>query len=998
MNKKLKNVFAALGLTLLLPAAANAQQTSVVFSDDFSSGNISAWTVIDVNNDSKTWAYMDNRFANNQGAAGCLYGTPGDDWLITPALNLTAGREYTLRFKYGNAGYGPDKMTVAMGREATVEGMTTTLLAETDVNNEFASAAADYTKTVTVDEDGVYYIGIHSTGNDTFYLIIDDFAVETSVNTDAPAAPAIEAVAGEQGALKVDLTITCPTTNAAGGELTSPLTKVVLNRDGEMIKTWEGSDIAATLTYTDNDAKQGVNTYAVSAFNESGESPAATAQVKAGVDVPTPVQAFITDDEVDGVPAMTAQWEAVSETGANGGYVNPQLVKYNIYDIVTDYYSTTTQLKATTEEGATSFNFGINPDEGEQKDIARLYAIAAENAAGQGDIYYIGGIRIIGEPYMLPFEETVAQGKNNGKLWWSEKSSDYSASWYTNSSETYNDEQNSGSISWTPTEETDLFALNTGKISLEGAVNPVVRFAVKSTPATASKVSVAISKQSGDDEVLATIDFTEETEEGWKTAKADLKDFLDSRYVIVKFIFEGVKGTTIYLDDIHVEDELSDNLALKMDAPASTIKGSETKVNITVENTGSNAAADYTVKLFADNEEVWSATESESLQSHSKKAYEATFVPTLFDEAESLELKAVVEWSDDLDEDDNEATATVELKEASAPQPENLQIEGENGGYTLTWNGPSDLLLSVTDDFESYKPNTVDAGENTSDEVKGLWGEWTTYDKDGAWTDAVFNTKLPFEGYKYAYVLFNPSLYNADLLAAVPALNPHSGNQYMMAVNNYSMWTSNPQDNWLISPELTGIEQEISFWARSYSEEYPETYIVRYSTTDTQESSFAVVEAENAEGTLPAEWTEVKVTVPEGTKYFAICQSTPGDNAKIFMLDDVTYYTSAGEVVSYNIYLDGELIGNVPAGEDVDFSYLYSESLSVDTHDFSVAAVYANGQQSQPVSVSVVITGIGNVESNHVSTDGKAYSISGQAVGKNYRGIIIVNGKKVVKK
>lgn len=43
-------------------------------------------------------------------------------------------------------------------------------------------------------------------------------------------------------------------------------------------------------------------------------------------------------------------------------------------------------------------------------------------------------------------------------------------------------------------------------------------------------------------------------------------------------------------------------------------------------------------------------------------------------------------------------------------------------------------------------------------------------------------------------------------------------------------------------------------------------------------------------------------------------------------------------------------------------------------------------------------TGIQAIQQNGVKADGIMYSLSGQKVGENYKGIVICNGKKMIKK
>ena len=75
-------------------------------------------------------------------------------------------------------------------------------------------------------------------------------------------------------------------------------------------------------------------------------------------------------------------------------------------------------------------------------------------------------------------------------------------------------------------------------------------------------------------------------------------------------------------------------------------------------------------------------------------------------------------------------------------------------------------------------------------------------------------------------------------------------------------------DDWLISPRLTGKPQTISFFARSATDLYGlEQMEVLYSTSGTSPADFTLIEAHSA---VPATWTKYSYALPEGTLYFAI--------------------------------------------------------------------------------------------------------------------------------
>ena len=196
---------------------------------------------------------------------------------------------------------------------------------------------------------------------------------------------------------------------------------------------------------------------------------------------------------------------------------------------------------------------------------------------------------------------------------------------------------------------------------------------------------------------------------------------------------------------------------------------------------------------------------------------------------------------------------------------------------------------------------------------------------------------------------------------SVASYGANSGDQYLMCWNN--LGSAGATDSWLISPELDGSEQEISFFVNEITAQYGnETYEVLYSTTDKDPASFTKV----AEGEVTAvEWTEVKVELPEGAKYFAIrCTS---NDIFGFRVDDVTFTAAASSktlarakaaakvVKGFNVYRDGEKVAFVEGAENTS----YTDMVDTDgTHVYNVTIVL-EGDIESPLSNTVsVVTGI----------------------------------------
>jgi hypothetical protein len=154
----------------------------------------------------------------------------------------------------------------------------------------------------------------------------------------------------------------------------------------------------------------------------------------------------------------------------------------------------------------------------------------------------------------------------------------------------------------------------------------------------------------------------------------------------------------------------------------------------------------------------------------------------------------------------------------------------------------------------------------------------------------------------------------------------------------------------MISPELTGEAQTISFWARELTDQYgAETFEVLASSTDNASTSFTQVASLSSTTT---EWAEFTADLPEGTKYFAI-RHTSNDIFALFV-DDITYKPAAAPAGTqpdgFNIYLDGELIATV----DDEFNTYTIEGLEPGDYVCSVTAIYGE-TESAPVSANATV-------------------------------------------
>lgn len=337
---------------------------------------------------------------------------------------------------------------------------------------------------------------------------------------------------------------------------------------------------------------------------------------------------------------------------------------------------------------------------------------------------------------------------------------------------------------------------------------------------------------------------------------------------------------------------------------------------------------------------------------------------------------------------------TFTISKLVLPPPENVvATPGDNMNATVTWDVPSNLPTAIgqyTETFEDtsvfppFSTGGIDASTHT-----GAFGDWTLYDATGGCT--VYGSKqlnYDNESAPHAWFVFKPSEATADeQYPDAVAHDAHRGAQYLESIcPTESSSAAGLSDHWLISPELSGNAQTISFYISEMVTAYgTETYEIWVSTTDNNPSSFT--QLGNSYSVSTDTWAEQSVQLPADTKYFAIRHTS--NNIFGLLIDDVTY-EGANPVpiypVSYNVYLDGVLVGNVDANDPLSYDF---SNLSVGDHMVEISAVYPGNIESAKVPATFTITpppaeltaptdeSIVNVGTNTGSGVSKTITISG---------------------
>lgn len=945
------------------------------YDNDFADeSSLDLMTIIDANDDYSTWGY---HYEKQCAAYVYSWENSANDWLITPAIKMEAGKEYTVTFTTSAMeDFAPEKLEVKYGTgddPTTFEG---TLLAPTVVIEK-----KEFTASITPTEAKDMRIAFHAISEaNAFNLLLYGVHVSAGASTEAPDSVKNFIVKpAEEGKLNATISFTLPTTTISGKTL-SAISKAEVYRDGALVKTFE-SDITPGVSkeFTDNVEKDSTYSYRISLYNGNGIGRnSVTKSAFVGTDVPAQVDAS-SIKVVDNGTSIDVSWTAVT-VGKNGGYVDPAKMKYKLYDKISydDFYGYEYGTKLDSVIGTNKTTITKNTDEGEQQ-ILQVF-IQPENEKGEAFYSYSTPL-VIGEAYSMPFNETFRDGYCDNGLWWVDNSGFSSWSpnnWMQSEDGTY------GLALFEGSEDSAL--LGTGKIDPKGADNLKLFYAYRGEAGANVTMQVEIQKPDG---TLTTVDKVtvengEEEGSAWKTQIVSLKDFANERYIFIRFNATG--HGWMCLDNVTVRNVYSDDLSASIAAPEKLKKGEKGTVNVTVTNLGENVAEGYTVKLTNGNEVIDTKAVTDQLKPLESTIVELSYTPSIFDEKDEASLTATVVYDKDKDNSNNDDEATVELISSAKPAPTAVAVRKAGDGILLAWAAPAIEEKEVTDGFEDYESWTMDN-----------FGDWTSFDGDKGNVGDIFPDGYGNFGVPFAFEVVD----GTGVSEEITDFAPHSGNKYVAAI--YS-GTENDEgdgilinaDNWLISPTLNGKAQTIKFYALNQSDEngnYPEVFELLYSTSDTDTSCFTLVKTDTVSS---CKWEEFSFDVPAGAVRFAIHHITE-QGGYMLAIDDVTYTAGAGILTGYNVYRNNEFVKTVGT---TTLEFLDAGATDENCM-YAVSAVYTDGE-SAPVSFSAA-TAIEDVKA-----DGKkfnAYTLEGKLVGEGLtstkslrRGVYIINGQKVTVK
>ncbi len=998
---------------------APANAVEVPFTHDLGRDGteVKNYTEINVNGDNRTW-----KFGSVSGYAACMVPNAdnidnNDDWLITVPVHMTAG-DYVLSFEVGMMGSG----AVGVEFDAWLFSSPTPDGKLAEIAPTTRQTVKDFTKyefNCAIPEEGYYYFGVHCTSAKAYKgtmklanLGVKAGTVTPPVVVDSPAAGTLTYELAPKGELKATVTYVAPTKTKSGADL-SEISKVELTSRWGVDK-FTFNDVQPGQTIT-----QDVEMYA--GFNNRftatayvGDAAGETVEVKnifCGPDNPLPpTDVTLTVDP--GYKSATLSWTAPGEVGENGGYVDPAKLTYYVFDAFGSYND---QALYTTNQ--TSITIDYSKLEGQD-------FFAYQVTAGIDEYYSLDAasdIVVAGTPAALPFRESFAGGIYDGFWCIDPESTGSSTQQYGTISDDYfasiidpedpeaptpltSQDGDKGFYYWMPFDATARFGLMSTRTDISAAANPVLEFYVQGQ---GSLVEVLIA--AGTDTKLTvakSLDLKENPTTGWTLVRVPLDEYKAQGAVQ----FE-LRLSAIHNDDEHTWSVPFDNIRIRDLAPAdirivtaslpSKVAPQETvTASAHIENLGTEAATAATVSLTVNGTTV----ATKPLDAMQPDAFaDVTFEYTVpLNAPAELEMAIVIDNANDITPADNTVTSNVSVTRRNFATVTDLKATLAGQQVELTWSAPVNgepMPATIEEDFESedYTPMSITG-----------CGDWTVYDGDGVKTYNVFRELYnPYQTQPIGFQLFN------RVAAQVPEdfwldAEPHSGSAFMMAPS--AQYEKN--NNWLISPALSGKAQTVTFWAKSFSISWPESFEVFYSTTDNQPESFtakAEISGEFINETdVPEVWTQYTVELPEGATYFAI-RHNAYDSVALFV-DDVTFEGQPAipedlAIVGYHVFRNGEQITT----ETVNATTFTDSPLAVadvvdgtNTFSYTVVPVYNYGpvMESNVAEVSIEYSGIEEVAIDSLGADAAVYTVSGIRVPASNltEGIyILVSGDKVRK-
>lgn len=929
------------------------------------------YTIVDGGNDGFTWGWSEynNHLGidwDNKGK-----GVEADEWLISQPVLLKAGHAYTYRLKfYAYSNYIALQLFMSKSADiSTMQPLSNRIFFPTS-----NITPRELTATIIPETDGLYYLGLQQTFGVSYvpelpYSMaqVELTSLDISEGYNLLAPDVVSEIAGTpqyDGSNKVDISFKTPAKNVEGGTLGS-ISKIEVLRNDSLVHTINNPAVGTTVTFRNETPDNDDYVYKFVPYNSHGKGYPTEQELHVGVNRAMAPKDVVLMEDPDNEGYMLMHWTPVAKD-INGFDIDPKLITYAIttrYEVVHYPVSSsnpTCRLKVAPD--------GI-------QNFYQFYVGAVTNG-------YIGGSALsnfacIGTPDQLPYLETFEGGLYASKI--SNIATDFENGtgnyWYVRVTDGYTNmpdgmetleatsqDEGDGLIGWHPDFGRPYNTYRTtGKISLGDTEDVEFSYYYYAVPGLPDYSFYNYLICEGDTIRLNDkMNIANADQRGWKQVRIPLKQWKGKTVQLGWYVeCDAPKGFyendymwygVFMMDNIQVRRWTDKDLNIRpLNAPASLAVNSTGNVTVDIVNEGRLPSDAYKIELLRENNKI-AEREMPSLAVGGRTTASFEVAPDNFWHDNTL-LSARLIWSEDQQEwNDTTKQVSVTITPSILAGVTDLEGEIDYRKAILTWTPHSNepRLVDLVEDCEELGAFSLEPE---------AFGNWTVVDKkeEGAqmrsrWFD------WPNAKEQQAWMVFDTEVYD----------NAYNNFSVDGSRKKFVSWdcTNMASDNWLISPQLSGEAQTISFDAATWGVYAYEWVQLLCSSTDLNTDSFTLMEEyylpnakEDEEvGDVTVRWQKIEATLPAGTKYFAIRNVTNGarSEASAVMVDNIKCkaYVSDGNVDGYNVYRDGEkrnntLVAQPPYEED---------NLLPDTYTYHVEAVYSGNRVSRlsnPVSLTV---------------------------------------------